>query len=37
MLLHYYLVKVEKPKMHVNAASAFNVSYIITVTCIKLH
>jgi len=26
MLLHY-LVKVEKPKMHVNTTSAFNVNY----------
>jgi len=36
MLLHY-LVKVEKPKMHVNPNSAFNVNYKIAVTCIKLH
>jgi len=26
MLLHY-LVKLEKPKMHVNTTSAFNVNY----------
>jgi len=32
MLLHY-LVKVEKPKMHVNTASDFNVNYKIAVTC----
>jgi len=36
MLVHY-LVKVEKPKMHVNTTSAFHVSYKIAVTCIKLH
>jgi len=36
MLLHY-LVKVEKPKMHVNTTSAFNVNYKIAVTCTKLH
>jgi len=36
MLLHY-LVKVEKPKMHVNTTSAFNVNYKIVVKCIKLH
>jgi len=36
MLLHY-LVKVEKPKMHVNTTLAFNVNYKIVVTCIKLH
>jgi len=37
MLLHY-LVKVEKPKMHVNTTtSAFNVNYKTAVTCIKLH
>jgi len=36
MLLHY-LVKVEKPKMHVNTTSAFDVNYKIAVTCIKLH
>jgi len=36
MLLHY-LVKVEKPKMHVNTTSAFNVNYKIAVTCIKLN
>jgi len=35
MLLHY-LVKVEKPKMHVNT-SAFNVNYKIAITFIKLH
>ena len=31
MLLHYYLVKVEKPKMHVNTNSSFNVNYEIAV------
>jgi len=36
MLLHY-LVKVEKPKMHVNTISAYNVNYKIAVTCITLH
>jgi len=36
MLLHY-LVKVETPKVHVNATSAFNVNYKVAVTCIKLH
>jgi len=36
MLLHY-LVKVEKPKMHVNATLAFNVKYKIAVTCLNLH
>jgi len=36
MLLHY-LVKVEKPKMHVNTTSAVNVNYKIAVTCIKLY
>jgi len=36
MFLHY-LVKVETPEMHVNTTSAFNVNYIIAVTCIKLH
>jgi len=36
VLLHY-LVKVEKPKMHVNTTSAFNVNYKIAVTCINLH
>jgi len=36
MLLHY-LVKVEKPKVHVNTTLAFNVNYKIAVTCIKLH
>jgi len=36
MLLRY-LVKVEKPKMHVNTTSALNVNYKAAVTCIKLH
>jgi len=36
MLLHY-LVKVEKPKMHVNTTSAFNANYKIAVAYIKLH
>jgi len=36
MLLHY-LVKVETPKIHVTATSAFNVNYKIAVTCIKLY
>jgi len=34
-LLHY-LVRVEKPKVHVNTTPAFNVNYKIAVTCIKL-
>jgi len=33
MLLH----EVKKPKMRVNATSAFNVNYKIAVTFIKLH
>jgi len=37
LMLLYYLVKVETPKMHVNTTSAFNVNYKIAVTCIKLH
>jgi len=36
MLLHY-LVKVEKPKMHVNTTSAYNVNYKIATTSIRLH
>jgi len=36
-MLLYYPVKVEKPKMHVNTTSAFNVNYKIAVTCAKLH
>jgi len=27
----------QKPKMHVNTTSAFNVNYKIAVTCIRLH
>jgi len=34
LLLLHYLVKVDKPKMHVNTTSAFNVNYKIAVTCI---
>jgi len=30
-------MKFEKPKMHVNTTSAFNVNYKIAVTCIELH
>jgi len=36
-MMLYYLVEVEKPKMHVNTTSAFNVNYKVAVTCIKLH
>jgi len=36
MLLHY-LVKFEKPKMHVTTTSSFNVNYKIAATSIKLH
>jgi len=36
MLLHY-LVKVEKPKMHVNKTSAYSANYKTAVACIKLH
>jgi len=35
MSLHY-LVKVETPKMHANANSAFNVNYNIAAKCTKL-
>jgi len=27
----------QKPKMHVNTTSAFNVNYKIAIACIKLH
>jgi len=36
-MLLQYLAKLEKPKMYVNATSAFNVNYEIVVNCIKLH
>jgi len=36
MLLDY-LVKIETPKMHVNATSAFYVNYKIAVTCIEFN
>jgi len=35
-LLHY-LVKIEKPKMHVNKTSAFTANYKRAVACIRLH
>ena len=37
LILLHYLVKVETPKVFVNANSAFNVNYEIAVKCIKLH